>query len=75
MTSAMQRAFAGAQSALRRSYGQPVTYQRGTPLEFSARPADVVKSLAGAAAARGMLPQDVALATTANAVRLFGLSI
>lgn len=30
MTSAMQRAFAGAQAALRRSHGESVTYCRGT---------------------------------------------
>ncbi len=52
----------------------PVIYQRGTPLEFSARPADVVRSLTAVAAARGMPPEDLARATTSNAIRFFGIS-
>ena len=37
MTSAMQRAFAGAQAALRRSHGETVTYRRGAaPVEVQA---------------------------------------
>lgn len=51
----------------------PVTYGRGTPGEFTARPADVVRSLRGAAALRGVGEEELARVTTENALRLFGL--
>ena len=51
----------------------PVVYRRGTEYEFESAPGDVIRSLAGAAKLKN-LPQDiVANATSANAVRLFGL--
>jgi TatD DNase family protein len=51
----------------------PVVYARGREGEFQASPADVVRSLKGAAALRGISEEVVAEATTENARRLFGL--
>jgi TatD DNase family protein len=51
----------------------PVVYARGREKEFRSSPADVVRSLRGAAALRRMTEAEVAKATTENAKRLFGL--
>ncbi len=52
----------------------PVTYGRGSDHEFQAMPADVRRSLQGALVLKGIGEEELAAATTANAVRLFGLS-
>jgi TatD DNase family protein len=51
----------------------PVVYRRGSEFEFKAGPADVVRSLRGAAALRGVGEAEMARATTDNARGLFGL--
>jgi TatD DNase family protein len=51
----------------------PVTYGRGRDIEFQAGPADVTRSLKGAAALKGIRLQEFAAVTTENAIRLFGL--
>jgi TatD DNase family protein len=51
----------------------PVVYRRGSPEEFEAGPADVVRSLRGAAVLRGVGEAEMARATTANARGFFGL--
>jgi TatD DNase family protein len=51
----------------------PVVYARGRETEFRAGPADVVKSLRGAAALKGMSEEELAAVTTENAGRLFGI--
>ena len=51
----------------------PVTYARGRENEFQASPADVVRSLRGAAALRGISEAEMAEMTTGNAERLFGI--
>jgi len=51
----------------------PVVYQRGSQNEFTSSPADVTRSLRGAAALKGLDEAEIAEATTDNAVRLFGL--
>jgi TatD DNase family protein len=50
----------------------PVTYARGREGEFEAKPADVVRSLKGAAALRGLSEDELAAKTTENTRRLFG---
>jgi TatD DNase family protein len=50
----------------------PVTYARGREGEFRAAPADVARSLRGAAALKGVSEAEIAAATTANAQKLFG---
>jgi len=52
----------------------PVVYQRGSEFEYQARPADVIKSLEGAAELKNISPAQIAGATTANARKLFGLA-
>ena len=49
----------------------PVVYARGRENEFKASPADVVRSLKGAVALRGISEAKIAEATTENARRLF----
>lgn len=51
----------------------PVTYARGREGEFESRPADVLRSLRGAAILKGISEEEIAQATTANAKRLFGI--
>jgi len=51
----------------------PVVYQRGRENEYQSSPADVVRSLKGAALLRGMSEADIAEAVTENAKRLFGI--
>lgn len=51
----------------------PVVYGRGSEHEFTSSPADVMKSLQGAAALKGVSEAEIAEITTENAVRLFGL--
>ena len=51
----------------------PVTYGRGRDSEFRAEPADVARSLKGAAILKGLSEEEVAAATTENAKRLFGI--
>jgi TatD DNase family protein len=51
----------------------PVVYARGREGEFKAGPADVVRSLRGAADLRGLSEEIIAEATTQNAKKLFGI--
>jgi TatD DNase family protein len=51
----------------------PVVYARGRETEFKASPADVVRSLRGAAELRGISEAEMAVVTTENAGRLFGI--
>jgi TatD DNase family protein len=51
----------------------PVVYARGREGEFKASPADVVRSLKGAAELKGISEAELAAVTTENAVRLFGI--
>jgi len=48
-----------------------VTYGRGSAHEFVASPADVRRSMKGAAALKGLSEEEIAAATTENARRLF----
>jgi TatD DNase family protein len=52
----------------------PVVYARGREGEFKSSPADVIRSLMGAAALKGIGEAEIAEKTTGNARRLFGLS-
>jgi Tat protein secretion system quality control protein TatD with DNase activity len=52
----------------------PVTYAWGRPGEFKATPADVLRSLKGAAALKGVSETELAEITTQNAKRLFGIA-
>jgi len=52
----------------------PVVYQRGSPGEFTSSPADVLRSLRGAATLKGVSEERIAEATTENAVRMFGIA-
>jgi TatD DNase family protein len=49
----------------------PVVYRRGSEFEYAARPADVVRSLRGAAKLKGLSEAQIAEITTANALKLF----
>ena len=49
----------------------PVVYGRGGAGEFRSQPADVARSLKGAALLKGMPEEELARNTTDNAVRLF----
>jgi TatD DNase family protein len=49
----------------------PVIYARGREGEFKASPADVVRSLKGTAALKGLSEEEIAKGTTENARRLF----
>ena len=51
----------------------PVVYRRGSEFEYEARPADIIRSLRGAAQLRGVSEAQLAEVTTANALRLFGI--
>lgn len=51
----------------------PVVYGRGREWEYEAGPADVLRSLEGAAGIKGLSPGRLAELTTDNALRLFGL--
>jgi TatD DNase family protein len=51
----------------------PVVYARGRDNEFTAGPADVLRSLRGAAALKGISEAEMAEITTENARRLFGI--
>jgi TatD DNase family protein len=51
----------------------PVVYARGRAGEFTAGPADVVRSLQGAAALKGISEAELAEITTENAQGLFGI--
>ena len=51
----------------------PVVYRRGSEFEYEARPADIIRSLRGAAQLRGVSEAQIAEVTTANALRLFGI--
>jgi len=51
----------------------PVVYQRGSENEFESSPADVIRSLKGAALLKGVSQAEIAKITTENAVRLFGI--
>lgn len=53
----------------------PVTYARGREGEFKSTPADVVRSLKGAAEIKGVSEEEIAAATTENERRLFGVEI
>ncbi|MFH1169386.1 MAG: TatD family hydrolase [Chloroflexota bacterium] len=53
----------------------PVVYRRGSELEYQAGPSDVIRSLKGAADLHGVSEASAAEATTANALRFFGLNI
>lgn len=49
----------------------PVVYGRGTDHEFQSAPADVMRSLKGAAALKGLSEEEIATATAENAEKLF----
>ncbi len=49
----------------------PVVYGRGREGEFKSSPADVARSLKGAAALKGLSEEEIAQKTTENAKRLF----
>ena len=49
----------------------PVVYRRGSEFEYVSRPADVLRSLRGAAELKGVSEAQIAEATTANALKLF----
>ena len=51
----------------------PVVYGRGREFEYESSPADVVRSLRGAAGLKGMSEAQLAEVTTENAMRFFGL--
>jgi TatD DNase family protein len=51
----------------------PVVYGRGRENEFTSSPADVLRSLKGAAALKGVSDAEIAEASTKNARRLFGI--
>jgi TatD DNase family protein len=51
----------------------PVVYARGRENEFTSSPADVVRSLKGAAVLKSLSEEVVAETTTENAIRLFGI--
>jgi TatD DNase family protein len=51
----------------------PVVYARGREGEFKASPADVARSLKGAAALKGLSEVEISEKTTENARRLFGI--
>jgi TatD DNase family protein len=51
----------------------PVVYRRGRDNEFKSSLADVLRSLKGAAALKGVSEVEIAEATTENAMRLFGM--
>jgi len=51
----------------------PVVYRRGSEFEYESRPADVIRSLRGAAVLKGVSEAQLAEATTANALRVFGI--
>jgi TatD DNase family protein len=51
----------------------PVIYQRGSENEFESSPADVLRSLKGAADLKGVSEEDIAEVTTKNAKALFGI--
>jgi TatD DNase family protein len=53
----------------------PVVYARGREGEFTSSPADVARSLRGAAALKGVSERELAEITTANAVRVLGIDI
>jgi TatD DNase family protein len=53
----------------------PVVYRRGSEFEYESSPADVIRSLRGAAELKGVSEAQVADATTENAIRFFGLQI
>jgi TatD DNase family protein len=50
----------------------PVVYARGREGEFTSSPADVIRSLKGAAALKGVSEAEIAAVTTENARRVFG---
>ena len=51
----------------------PVVYQRGSVNEFTSSPADVTRSLRGAAALKGVDEAEIAGVTTQNAKELLGI--
>jgi TatD DNase family protein len=51
----------------------PVVYARGHKGEFTSSPADVIRSLKGAAILKGVSEAEIASTTTENARRLFGI--
>jgi len=51
----------------------PVVYRRGSEFEYESSPADVIRSLRGAAELKGVSEAQIAEVTTANALRFFGL--
>ena len=51
----------------------PVVYGRGREFEFESRPADVLRSLKGAARLRGLPEAQIAEETTVGALKLFSL--
>ena len=51
----------------------PVVYRRGSEFEYESSPADVIRSLRGAAGLKGVSEAEIAEVTTANALRFFCL--
>lgn len=52
----------------------PVVYRRGSEHEYESSPADVLRSLRGAAGLKGQGEEKIAALTTSNALSLFGLA-
>jgi len=53
----------------------PVVYLRGSPEEYESRPAHLRRTLAGAAAVKGLDASALTAATTENAIRFFRLPL
>ena len=53
----------------------PVVYARAREGEFKSTPADVVRSLKGAAMLKDLSEAEIAVKTTENAKRLFGFEV
>ena len=51
----------------------PVTYRKGSELEYQAEPAHILKVLTGVAKLKGVSEAQIAELTTDNALKFFGL--
>ena len=51
----------------------PVVYRRGTEFEYESRPAHTLRALSGVSGLRGIDEDEIAMVTTDNALKFFGL--